>query len=275
MADPRAIRAEIAEGQNLERGGPEAYFSRHEKAVGYEEKEEGLRMLDKVQFTLYEIFGYLFPGTLAAIACALIYWALCLPGVPLPVYKIQPNITGWIGIVSVSYLMGHLTHGIGGKFLRNVEILAFGEKGTIPAEVRKSASDHAARLMGVSPASVDAISLFRFADEYVVQKGNLGDRDVFVYREGFYKGCTVGFLLLSLALFIRAIFSDTRLGFPSYIYIVSRMELFTSAVLCAFAAGVCRQRFYRFGTYRVVRALFAFLAIQNQSSPIKEKSTDA
>jgi hypothetical protein len=35
----------------------------------------------------------------------------------------------------------------------------------------------------------------RVLDEYSVQNGKPGDRDVFVYREGFYRGCAIALFL--------------------------------------------------------------------------------
>lgn len=230
-------------------------------------------MIEKIQFTLYEIFGYFLPGAIALAALFIIYWSLCLPTVALPIYKIHPNLTAWAGFVGVSYLIGHLVQGIGNKFLPGAEDAALGAKGFIPAEIREAGRTRAAQLIGVAPTSVDPGSLFRFTDEYSLQKGLVGDRDIFVYREGFYKGCTISLAMLSIALFFRGIFAGTAIKMPTYIYSISRMQVFTTSILVAIATGVCKQRFHRFGAYRVSRALFAFLALYMPEDQVKKEGT--
>jgi hypothetical protein len=218
-------------------------------------------MIEKIQITLYEIFGYLLPGLIACAAALIIYWALCLPLVPLPAYKFRPSALGWIVLLGLSYVLGHLVQGIGNKLLTGAEEAALGPRGSIPSELRRAGRDKAAALMGVPSARVDAVSLFRFADEYAIQHGQMGDREIFVYREGFYKGATVALLALSLAAVLRATFAGTAVRMPSYVYYVSHAQLLTAAVAVALSARICKERFYRFGSYRVTRAFFAFMAL--------------
>jgi hypothetical protein len=223
-------------------------------------------MLDKIQLTLYEIFGYFLPGTMSALSLILIYWAFCLPHVALPIYKVHPDAMGWAGIIGISYLLGHINQGIGNRYLTGAEIRALGPKGTITSDIRLTAQERASELMGVRAECIDPGSLFRFADEYAVQKGQLGDRDVFVYREGFYKGCTISLSMLGIALVVRAIVAAPALRLPDYIYYISRIQIFTAAIIIFFAAAISRQRFQRFGSYRVTRAIFAFLAVTGSQS---------
>jgi hypothetical protein len=218
-------------------------------------------MIDKIQLTLYEIFGYFLPGSLGSLALLVFYWALCIPTVPIPVYKVHPDSTAWVILVGVSYLMGHLAQGLGNKFLRGAENGALGQNGTIATEIRTVGRNRAAELMGVNPETLDPESLFRFADEFSVQKGLSGDRDIFVYREGFYKGCTISMAMLCVALLLRAIFDGTTIRMPEYVYVISREQIFTAAVLVAIAARICKARSHRFGAYRVTRAFFAFLVL--------------
>jgi len=233
-------------------------------------------MIDKIQLTLYEIFGYFLPGALASVSLALTYWALCIPTVPFPAYKGQPTLTAWVALIAVSYLMGHLVQGIGNRFLRGAENAALGPQGTIATEIRNVGRSRAAELMGIKTDSLDPISLFRFADEFSVQKGLLGDRDIFVYREGFYKGCTISLAMVCIALLLRAIFEGTAIRMPAYVYFISRAQIFTTAILVAIAARICKARFHRFGAYRVTRAFFAFLVLsKSQDEQQKEGHINA
>jgi hypothetical protein len=232
-------------------------------------------MLDKIQLTLYEIFGYFLPGTMAALSLLLIYWAFCLPHVAFPIYKIHPDAMGWASIIGISYLLGHINQGIGNRYLTGAEARALGPKGTIASDIRITAQKRAAELMGVRADCIDPSSLFRFADEYALQKGQLGDRDVFVYREGFYKGCTISLSMLGIALILRAIAADTAIKMPDYIYYISRTQIFTASIVIFFAAAISRQRFQRFGAYRVTRAIFAFLAVTGPDSSAQNGAQNA
>jgi hypothetical protein len=123
------------------------------------------------------------------------------------------------------------------------------------------------------PRKFDEMTLFRFTDEYSLQKGLIGDRDIFVYREGFYKGSTVAFCMLTVGLIVRAVVPGSAVRMPGYVFFISSYQLFAGAALAAFAARLSKQRFFRFGNYRVTRAVFAFLVARpRQNADEREKS---
>lgn len=218
-------------------------------------------MIDKIQLTLYEIFGYFLPGAIAAGALGILYWALCIPAVAFPVFKIHPDAVGWGAMIALSYMLGHILQGVGGKYLGGIEEAVLGQNGSVSAEIVWSAKSRAAKLLGVQPEGLDAISLFRAADEYTLKNGPLGDRDVYIYREGFYRGCTVAMAAFSIALVIRAFRDWTKLQFPAYVFYISPIQLLIAALVAMVAARICKRRFERFGAYRVTRAIFAFLIL--------------
>lgn len=230
-------------------------------------------MIEKIQLTLYEIFGYLLPGAICTVAVAIFYWGTCLPHAAFPVYKVHPDAVGWAVLTGISYLFGHLAQGIGTKYLKGAEKVALDNGELLPTTIVSSAKERAATMAGVQPEDIDAVSLFRLADEYTLQKGAGGDREIFVYREGFYKGCTVALALLCTALLMRSFGGATAIGFPSYVYYMSGIQILTIALVVAVGSRLCRQRFRRFGIYRVSRAIFAFLVLseERQSAPVLSK----
>ena|ERR1700704_1195200 len=232
-------------------------------------------MIDKIQLTLYEIFGYLLPGAIGTTAVAIFYWGACLPHAIFPVYKVHPDTIGWAVLTGISYLFGHLAQGLGTKYLKGAEKTALENGEIVPSAIVSSAKVRAATIAGVRSEDIDSVSLFRLADEYALQKGALGDREVFVYREGFYKGCTVALALLSIALLVRSFLETTAVGFPTYTYYVSPIQLLTAALVAAVASRLCRQRFKRFGIYRVSRAVFAFLVLSKKCQILAELSKGA
>ena len=144
-------------------------------------------MLDNFTFTLYEIFGYVFPGTLALFGLLLLFWALFVPCVPLGVAAYQPGLVAWTAFVVAAYLLGHGVQAVGNFFFKDAETAALGNNGTIPQEIRKNATNLAAKLLGVAPEKLTPGWVFRTLDEYSVQNGEVGDRDMFVYRGNLFR----------------------------------------------------------------------------------------
>ena len=161
-------------------------------------------MLDNFTFTLYEIFGYLMPGSLALAGFAVIYWALFIPCVPLGVATFTPGVGTWVIVLAGCYILGHAAQAVGNKLLRFVEKKALEMKGA--PLLRKSAFDSAAKILGMEVKDLEARWVYRVLDEYAVQSGQPGDRDMFIYREGFYRGTCISLFFFSAALFAR---SDT------------------------------------------------------------------
>src|SRR6266568_2878749 len=137
-------------------------------------------MLDKLTFTLYEIFGYLLPGSVAFVGFGLLYWGLFAPTVPLGVADFQPGLVTWSAIIIASYLLGHAAQAVGNRLLGGIEesALAMNE---VPW-MRERADNSAAELLSVPADKIGARWVYRVLDEYAVQTGQAGDRDMFVYR---------------------------------------------------------------------------------------------
>lgn len=83
-------------------------------------------MLEKLSFTLYEIFGYLVPGTLVLLGLMILYWALFVPGMPLSVGSFDPNLVLWLAMGTTSYLLGHAVQAASNRFLRRIDSAANG-----------------------------------------------------------------------------------------------------------------------------------------------------
>jgi hypothetical protein len=209
-------------------------------------------MIEKLQLTLYEMFGYLLPGAIASAAVSILYWSLSLPNV-------DPNVFGWSVIIALSYFFGHISQGIGNRFFRGVEEKTLGPKGSLSKVIVDIARRKAGHRVGTEPDDIDSSSLFRIADEASVQVGADADRDIFIYREGFYKGSAVAFSFLTIALIVRGLDGYAAIRLPDYSFYFSAWQIFAAAVVSAAAANICRQRFYRFGAYRVSRAIYAFV----------------
>lgn len=90
--------------------------------------------------------------------------------------------------------------------------------------------------------------------------GNGSDHEVFVYREGFYRGMTVATGLIVLALVARLLFAYTSLQFANDRIQLDRSDNILLILACTGAVALFRARMRRFGRYRVQWAVEAFLA---------------
>jgi hypothetical protein len=207
-------------------------------------------MLENFAFTLYEIFGYLFSGAMGLLGLMLLYWALFVPKVPLGIATFQPGFGTWTVIVVVSYVLGHASQAAGNIFLRSIE--------------RQSAAE----LTGVPADHLQPHWIYRILDEYAVQNGKPGDRDMFIYREGFYRGTCISLFFLAATLLVRGTFPGTSIQFTRWLLPVSTVQLLTTAGICAGLALLFLKRYRRFTEYRITRAVLSALVLQ-KAKPVE------
>ncbi len=220
-------------------------------------------MLEKLTFTLYEVFGYLLPGNVTLVGFMLLYWALFVPRVPLGVVSFQPDLVGWSAIVVTSYLLGHAAQAMGNLTLRKIEESALAMKRA--SWMSERATQTAAGLLGVPAEKIEPRWVYRALDEYAVQSGQAGDRDMFVYREGFYRATSIALFFLSLTLLIRMVVPGASIQFAKWLFPVSCWQSFTTAVIAGLVGWLFLQRYRRFADYRVTRAVLSALVIQKET----------
>jgi hypothetical protein len=217
-------------------------------------------MLENFTFTLYEIFGYLLPGSVALLGLILLYWALFVPRVPLGIASFQPGLGTWTLLVVVSYVLGHAVQALGNKLLRSVEASALAMRSA--GWMSERAQQVAAELIGIPAKEIQSNWVYRVLDEYTVQTGKPGDRDMFIYREGFYRGACIALFCLSAALLVRMVFPGTSVQFSKWLFLVSFWQLLLTAAITGGLGWLFFQRYKRFAEYRVTRAVLAALVIQ-------------
>jgi hypothetical protein len=220
-------------------------------------------MLQNFAFTLYEVFGYLLPGGVALFALMLLYWAIFVPLVPLGVASFQLSLGAWTLVVVISYALGHAVQALGNKLLRRIEDAVVNT--AADAGLNEQGRALAAELLGIPAEKIEAKWLYRTLDEYAVQNGKPGDRDMFIYREGFYRGTCIALFLLSLALLIRLAFPGSSIQFTKWLFAVSSWQLLLTAIIVAALGWLYLQRYKRFASYRVTRAVLAALVLRQSS----------
>src|SRR5438445_169723 len=203
-------------------------------------------MLENFAFTLYEIFGYLLPGGLALVGISLLFWAVFVPRLPLGIATFQPGLVTWTAIVFTSYLLGHAVQAVGNLLLNGAEDDALGVNGTLPEEIRKRAADLSAKLLTLNSEKLSPVWIFKALDEQSVQTDKTGDRDMFVYREGFYRGGAIALFFLTVTLLVRSWFPGSSIQFTKGVFYISHGQFLTTALIIAVVGRLFVRRYRRF-----------------------------
>lgn len=147
-------------------------------------------------FTFYDVVGYLLPGSLAVVALALVV-SMIDPAWAIP----SPTGLGmWGTLIVGAYFVGHALQGVSSKLLR---------RSTARAKIATGASDRiitaAKRVLALhevaavsNAAVVDAVDLLRLPS---------ADQEIYVARQGFYRGGAAAFILFMLVLLISGSFN--------------------------------------------------------------------
>ena len=236
-------------------------------------------MIKFAQLTIYEGFGYFLPGAVLVAALGIIAWAVWAPCVPLPIFA--PSFDLWALLIVVAYFAGHAVQGAGNALLDYYAPLQkllskwivsktvgnwieklFGPQPAIAAPTEALAICKAKKLL--EPCNTDSVD-FAFveslANEALVQLGNSAEMDVYVYREGFYRGSCISFTVLAVALWIRGAIAPTQLRFWGRCHELYASELICLCVLCILTAWLFWRRFNRFGQIHRITSLLGLLLL--------------
>jgi hypothetical protein len=200
----------------------------------------------------------LFPGLVALGALTIFSWAVFAPGAALS----TPKLSGawWIAIFVCSYILGHLVQAVANMipWLRpkSYDALAWTQhETTTPAKLglhRRDGEDHGAY----------ASRAFEAADIVVAQRGNTDDRQIYQYREGFYRGLTMSFALALVAVIVRALHDGD--AFIAQHHFITSGEYAFAASLLFVAALLSHHRYLRFSAFKLHNTFVAFALLDGE-----------
>jgi hypothetical protein len=170
-----------------------------------------MKGLADIQVTLYDIFGYLLVGLAAFASLSVFTWALVFPTGALR----EPHLTSaeWFAVLVVSYILGHLVQGVANALTEHYPSLAPKAREAlawIPCHKKiteKVLLEEPSKDAPDKDKEAHAYKVFGLCEIVVAQKGRAGDREIYQYREGFYRGLAVSFSLGFAAVVIRAVHS--------------------------------------------------------------------
>lgn len=224
-----------------------------------------MKGLADVQVTLYDIFGYFLVGIVAVCSLSIFGWAVLFPGGHLT----EPSLSSsaWFAVLIASYIVGHLIQAIANKVFEHSSLkpLAHEAWEWMPAQLRAGIVTHAKA--GTLPATADpavkeayAFKLFEVCDIVDSQKAVAGgDREIYQYREGFYRGLTIAFALGIVAVAFRAFHTgDAIVGRH---HKVTNLEYALLFALLALGTSLAYHRYKRFFGLKLHNAYGSFALI--------------
>ncbi len=169
------------------------------------------------QFTFYDVVGYLLPGLIGLCALCLGFSAID-PNWAVPSPK---NGGHWFVLVVAAYFVGHTVQGLSNRLF---------QRSTLRAQVARACKPAVATLVaraiehhGIQAADNEG----RFAALDAL-KVSFADREIFVARQGFFRGSSLSFALLGVALVGACVFRTS----------VEVFGLFLERALCGAAGSV-------------------------------------
>lgn len=184
------------------------------------------------QFTFYDIVGYLLPGALGVCAGAMLLSVLN----PAWVVPEPSSASGWLVPVVAAYFVGHALQGVSSRLFSRAKLRSrIAQKSTVAVErvVARALERYSIDVAGKVDrfAALDALQI------------KSPDRDVFVARQGFFRGAALAFALLAAALAAGAVFAQ---GVALFGMTIDRPR---AAMAAAVSVGLCILFRARYGDF--------------------------
>jgi hypothetical protein len=255
--------------------------------------------MKELKLTLYEVFGLTLPGAVFAFGLVVLYWAIFFPKEPADGDPKKNELLVTVLAVSAvlfSYICGHVTQAIGRCLAERlygcVENLVIngtttasanqakdatsppttksdsdtdkGDSDKLPSEIVEACRTLATTVLNGNTSHLPAYWLFQICDDVVVRSGKIGEREVYIYREGFCRGASVGFGMLSFALLCLL----CRLACTGR-ETVGTLGVTFGNVLFALASSTAMMyflwnRYFTFSKYRIINAMIGSLTLHQQ-----------
>ncbi|RPD43761.1 hypothetical protein DNI29_23155 [Hymenobacter sediminis] len=226
--------------------------------------------MGELRASLYDIFGYFLPGLVATAGLRLLLWVIVYPTKQLSITPFaEPTVL--LAVAVIAYLVGHLLHAIGN------EIRVTRSPSTVPTPkptgwrrifARSQVSATALALadqriegcFGTAFLALSPEEKAELLDEARVLHERVNEREVYIYREGFYRGMTVACVIVFIALLVSLRAAALTLTTEKAAYAALRSERLILTLLVGCSAFLFWKRMLRFAYYKTSRALMLWLA---------------
>ena len=220
-------------------------------------------MIGEFRASLYDLFGYLLPGLVMTSALGILWWTIFGDSTAFPIDFVATGVGG-TGFLILAYVIGHVAHAVGNSLpiLRaslEDEILSVGHEWSLPSPVLIAIDRSLRRRFSLDPTDLDAVLKYSLMDEGRALMEREGDREVYVYREGFYRGMVVALLFGGIAALARVFVSPTCFSYGLTTPCGTRVQAGVLFLLVGACIVAYYRRMRRFGRYRIERAVFLWL----------------
>lgn len=221
-----------------------------------------------IRGSLYDIFGYFIPGVIACLG--VISFIYAFSGTDTISIPAGPALLTTVLLIT-AYAVGHLIQALANL----LPVLAGINPGV--AVVTPAFKDGRDRNVVLSAAAIsllerrliaafgrEVLSLtgserFALIDEGRVLAGREGDREVYIYHHGLYRGLVVALAILILGAAVQAVFGSTCMSIGEVSYCPTPGNWGALIVIATAGIAASWVRLRRFAEYRVTRAVFLWL----------------
>jgi|HubBroStandDraft_6_1064221.scaffolds.fasta_scaffold01566_14 hypothetical protein len=219
----------------------------------------------ELQITVYDVFGFLLPGSVVAVAVAVGFWAVLWPAgtlfIPLQLPALAVSY-----LLLISYLCGHLAQAMSNIVERwSKSSTRFESKIPLSPPLEKILRESSAKHFGAAAGELSAKELYLLCDQALVHNHSVGERDVFIYREGFYRGNSVALAFLAMSLGIRLFHSPAIISIGQKVVALHRSEVALAGAFTAAGSWLAYRRYLRFREHKFQTCFLRFLSLWTPS----------
>lgn len=201
-------------------------------------------LMQTAKVALYEIFGYILPGTVTLLSIQVVFCILNNGFLYIP-----ESVHGSVLLIFVAYFLGHVNQAIGNLFYNIFQdpIIKGHESGI---ELAKKALN-----IDTSVPNEKALKvMLNIAATDTCKKNNI---ETFIEREGFYRGSTVGFIILFITMLVSLLLMDLQFNAKDYIVIIKKEQKIFLIILSGIVSVLFFKRYQRFLHYKIRAVLDA------------------
>lgn len=214
------------------------------------------------QFTLYEIFGYCIPGIAAFVGLYLVFWRVFLA--PHQDWR-GLSTGGWWALLVIAYILGHFVQSLANtkfdesKRKEKVRLFA-GFSVAVRSQMKHVAGAAAGKDSGTD---LDAETVFEVAKSRLLQHGKAETREIYIYREGFYRGMALALLVLAVGFLVRFVPDGAKFHAAGVGINASGPVFFANAIVAVLMSHFFYERYKRFLGYRIKFIYYSLLTVEH------------
>lgn len=214
-------------------------------------------MWNNIKVSLYDLFGYFFPGAIFCIALSILFWALFFPARSVLPFTITKPVA--VILLVIAYLAGHIVQAVANRTCRTspriLEAMA-----TLPDQIKAAVRNEISRKYDLKVAELKDDWVYWLSDYAFTRIGSVDNKVIFEAREGLYKGLFVSFAALSISLLARMLVPGAKIEIQSAVIEFRWPLLLALGVLCLAACPLLYLRYKRFARYKNLESVLGFLA---------------